>query len=332
MNIPRREFIRQAGAGVVVGALAPASLMADGQPQSGTPSTGSVMDLPARRLGRIGRQVPVLSFGTAPMGHALYSQEDFDEVIHAALDAGLIYMDTAPTYDVSQERLGRTVERRRGDIFLVTKTRAKTRDDALRDVERSLQQLRTDYADACLIHNLGDLAGDAALGSGGTLEGLIEARRRGWIRHIGCSGHMLPGRFIPVIETGEIDLIMVAMNFVDRNTYNFEEKVLPVARKHDCGIACMKVYGGVTGGWDGYSKRRPGRLAGDEHRQAAVDYALSIPGVSTCVIGMKTLGELRLAIEAVRNHQPLQGQRREDVLALGVKMAGEWKAHLGPAS
>jgi predicted aldo/keto reductase-like oxidoreductase len=124
----------------------------------------------------------------------------------------------------------------------------------------------------------------------------------------------------------------VTMNFVDRNIYGFEDKVLPAARKHDCAIVCMKVYGGVTGRWDGYRKLRPGRLVGDEHRQDAIDYALSIPDVATLVVGMKSLEEVRLTIQAVRNHQPLEGARREAVLAKGVELAREWGDRLGPVA
>ena len=151
------------------------------------------------------------------------------------------------------------------------------------------------------------------------------------IRFIGCTGHQSVDNFLPVINTGEIDVLMCAMNFVDRYTYNFEEKILPTARKHNCGIVCMKVYGGVTGSWDGYKKQRPGRLVSDEHRQHAFDYALSIPGVATCVVGLKTLDELRLAIRAVRRFQPLDGSRLETVVAKGARMAKEWGPHFGRA-
>jgi hypothetical protein len=96
----------------------------------------------------------------------------------------------------------------------------------------------------------------------------------------------------------------------------------------------MKVFGGVTGSWDGYKKRRPGRLTGDEHRRNAVDYALSIPGVATCVIGVKTLDELRLVIEAIRNYKPLEGDRRKQLLEQGLAMSKEkeWGPHFGPVA
>ncbi len=334
----RRDFLQKVGAGFVSGAMAASTLVAEADtpvPASGSASdksspVGTIRDLPKRRLGKIGIEVPPFSIGTAPMGHAFYEQEPFETVLNAALDAGVVYVDTARIYDVAEERLRPILAKRRKGIFLVTKAWARTRDDALRSLEKSLSALGVDYADLGHLHNVGQYERDEALGKGGLLDGLLEARKRGWIRHIGCTGHINPKKFIEVIETGEIEAVMTVMNFVDRNTYNFEETVLPTARKHGCAIIPMKVYGGVTGSWDGYKKKRPGRLAVDDKlRQYAVDYALSIPGVSTCVVGVKSLDELRLTIQAFRNHKPLEGPRRDEVLALGRRMALEWGPHFG---
>jgi aryl-alcohol dehydrogenase-like predicted oxidoreductase len=316
--------------GLVGGAVAP--VLAEGATTLPADRVGTIKDLPKRALGKVGIRVPPLSLGTAPMGHAFYRPEPFEEVLNAAIDAGVTYIDTARLYDVAEERLAPILAKRRKELFLVTKTWSKTRDDALRSLEKSLSLLGVDSVDLCHMHNVSQYTPREAIGKGGLLEGLQEARRRGWIRHIGCTGHMLPDKFVPVIETGEIEVLMVAMNFADRHVYNFEEKVLPAAHKHGCGIVCMKVFGGVTGGWNGYKKRQPGRLAGDEHRQDAIDYALSIPGVSTCVIGLKTLKELRLAIAAMRSHRPLEGKRREAVLAKGARLAEEWGERFGPVA
>lgn len=335
-QIRRREFLRQVGASVVAGAVAPTLLQAANQATSTQPAAktgvGSIRDLPTRRLGKLGIQMPVLSFGTAAMGHPLYEAAPFEEVVNAALEAGIRFFDTSPVYDVAQDRLGAMMGRIRKDIFLVSKTRMVGRDRALRDVENSLKHLKTDYLDLCHLHNVGEFTSEEMIGKGGSLEALLDLKRQGVVRHIGCTGHLRPARFIPIIETGEIEALMVAMNFVDRHTYNFEEQVLPLARKHNCAIIAMKVYGGVTGSWDGYRKLRPGRLVGDEHRQDAVDYALSIPGVSTLVMGFKSLDELRLTIQAVRSHKSLDGPRREAVLAKGARMAREWGDHFGPVA
>lgn len=343
-GLGRREFIRQLGAGVTGGVFAGRALAND--PASADVSAsrpggetgrrtgidvGTVRDLPTRKLGRVGIQVPPLSFGTAAMGHAFFQAEPFEEVMNAAIDAGIRYIDTARIYDVAEERLKPVLAKRRKEVFLVTKSWAKSKDDCLKTLEKSMTLMGVDQVDLCHIHNVGDYQTEEAIGKNGCLAGLQEARKRGLIRYIGCTGHLRPQRFIPVIETGEIDVLMCAMNFVDQHTYNFEEKVLPTARKHNCGIVCMKVYGGVTGSWDGYKKRRPGRLAAEEHRQHAMDYALSIPGVATCVVGLKTLEELRLAIQAVRNFKSIEGDYRKTILAKGAEMAKEWGPHFGEA-
>ncbi|NLX22686.1 MAG: aldo/keto reductase [Phycisphaerae bacterium] len=327
-DLGRRDFLRQVGAGVV-GGMVGAAYAKEATPSVATrPAIPSIADLPTRKLGRAGIQLPPLSFGSAAMGHAFYAQEPFEEVACAALDAGVRYFDTAVTYDVAEERLAPILAKRRKEIILAGKSRGSTRDDVLRDVEGSLKRMRVDYLDVGHLHNVGQYDLQAVLGKGGSLEGMLTAKERGLVRHVGCTGHLRPHQFIPVLETGHIEVIMVAMNFVDQFTYGFEEKVLPTARRFECGIICMKVYGGVTGGWDGYRKLRPGRLTADEHRQNAFDYALSIPGVATCVVGLKSLEELRLAIEAVRRYRPLEGARRESVFARGEQLAAEWGFHL----
>jgi hypothetical protein len=293
---------------------------------------GTIRDLPTRRLGRIDFDAPPLSFGTAPMGHAYYRAEPFEEVMNAAIDAGVRYLDTARIYDVAEDRLKPILAKRRREIFLVTKAWAKTRDDALRTLEKSMTAMGVDQVDLCHMHNVGQFTTEEAIGKGGLLEGLQEARKRGWTKHIGCTGHLMPDRFLPVLETGEIDVLMVALNFVDRHTYTFEQKVLPVARAKGIAIVPMKVFGGVHSVWEGYRKREDGRLATDEYRQDAIDYALGIEGVSTIVAGLKTLRELRQGITAVRNHKPLTGERRQRVMARGQELAKQWGPRFGPVA
>lgn len=330
--LERRRFLKGLGVSIVSG-VAGTPLLHGAEGASTLPSDRVTLeDLPKRKLGRIGIDVAPLSFGTAAMGHAFYEAEPFEQVINAAIDSGVRYIDVAPIYDVAETRLKPILAKRRKEIFLVTKAVKPTRDEVLRSLETSFTSMGVEEADLCHIHNAGLWPPEEVIGKGGALEGMLEARKRGWTRYIGCSGHMRVDRFAPLIETDEIDLVMLAMNFVDVHTYNFEERVLPVARKHNCAIVCMKVYGGVTGqAWGGYRERNPGRLAQDEAtRQAAVDYALSIPGVSTCVVGIKSLEELRLSIKAFRNHRPLDDPRRQALAARGAELARQWGPRFGP--
>ena len=331
-TIERRRFLQALGASIGGGAVAGSLLRGAERAHTQPTEVGTVEDLPKRKLARIGIDVAPLSLGTATMGHAFFEAEPFEQVVNAAIDAGVRYIDAALVYDVAEKRLQPILAKRRKEVFLVTKAMKSTRDEVLRSLETSFKNMGVDGADLCHIHNAGLWPSEEILGKGGALEGMLEARKRGWTRHIGCSGHLRVDRFVPLIETDEIDLVMLAMNFVDVHTYNFEERVLPVARKHNCAIICMKVYGGVSGDvWGGYRKLHPGRLTQDETvRQDAVDYALSIPGVSTCVVGLKSLDELRLSIKAFRNHRPLDNARRKALAARGAELARQWGPRFGP--
>src|SRR4030042_1929041 len=68
-------------------------------------------------------------------------------------------------------------------------------------------------------------------------------------------GPMLTRAFVRTLESGEFDLAMFVVNFVDRHTYNFEGKVIPVARKHNAGIVAMKVRGGSASGYERKDQR-----------------------------------------------------------------------------
>ncbi len=328
----RREFLRQMGAGILGGGvLASGRVHAEERSSGASIDVGTIKDLPTRKLGRIDFKAPLLSFGTAPMGHAYYKAEPFEEVMNAAIDAGITYLDTARVYDVAEDRLKPVLARRRREVFLVTKTWTRTRDETLKSLDKSMTAMGVDQVDLCHMHNVGQFTREEAIGKGGLLEGLIEARKRGLIKHIGCTGHLNTNNFAPVLETGEIEVLMCTLNFVDRFTYDFEQRVLPLAREKGVAIVPMKVFGGIHTVWEGYRKREDGRLATDEFRQDAIDYALGLPGVSTLVVGMKTVRELRENIAAVRNHKPLAGERKERVLARGKAMAKQWGDRFGPA-
>ena len=63
---------------------------------------------------------------------------------------------------------------------------------------------------------------------GGVFDWLVKQKQAGKFRFLGISGHNRPHKFVPLLETGEVDVLLTVVNFVDRYTYNFEEKVLPV--------------------------------------------------------------------------------------------------------
>lgn len=325
-RMSRRGFVRGASAaawGATVGSVSAAERPA---------ATGSG-DLPRRVLGKTGLKVTCMTLGTAPCGIAkTIAPEGVARVVNQALDQGINFVDTSPGYGNAEEGVGLGLGRRRKQIFLATKVRADTVGDAEKKLARSLATLKTDYVDVLYFHDLGDRDVERARDPDGVFTWLLKQKQAGKCRFVGISGHNLPGRFPVFLETGQVDVIMVTINFVDRHTYAFEEKVLPIARKHKVGIFAMKVFGGPdpkSGSW-GNPKAKP--YVGQERVELAIRYALSTPGVTAANLGVHNVEQVRQNVGIVRRFRPLSPEERKRLAKLGGELAGQWGDHFGPVS
>jgi aryl-alcohol dehydrogenase-like predicted oxidoreductase len=286
--------------------------------------------LPQRVLGKTGESVPILGLGTAPAGMGLPDEEAI-RLYHTAIDLGITYLDTAPGYKRAQVQLGSVMKERRDEVFLVTKTHTASAEKALDILSQSLKDLQTDHVDATFVHSMGSLDPEEVLSPEGALAGLREARRRGWTRFIGLTAHNAPARSARVLVEAEVDAGMFAMNFVDRHTYGFEEKVAPLAARQHAGLAAMKVFGGAPD--MKYETPTPSLL----HREGGVDhglalrYALDLPGVAVAVVGMYTEDELRENIAHARAFRPLTEAERKILDGAGRRIARRWQSHFGEA-
>jgi predicted aldo/keto reductase-like oxidoreductase len=165
---------------------------------------------------------------------------------------------------------------------------------------------------------------DLLMGPDGALEALRTAKKKGQIRHIGMTCHLRPKRALPVIQSGDIEVVMCAANFVDVHTYNFEGTVFAEAHKRGVGIVAMKILGGAEG--DG------AKLSAPEHYQTAVRYALGIPGLSVAIVGMKSVPELKKAVETVRAYKPFSEDEISSLRETGKQMAATWGELRGPVA
>jgi aryl-alcohol dehydrogenase-like predicted oxidoreductase len=148
-----------------------------------------------RSLGRTGVQVSPLCLGTMMFG--AWGNRDHDDsirIIHAALDAGINFIDTADVYarGESEEIVGKALADRRDDVVLATKVHGPMGDDPnqfgnsrrwiIREVEDSLRRLKTDWIDLYQIHRPEpDTDIDETLGA------LTDLVRQGKVRSIGSS-------------------------------------------------------------------------------------------------------------------------------------------------
>ena len=152
------------------------------------------------------------------------------------------------------------------------------------------------------------------------------------VRFLGITGHHKPGEFPQLLETGEVDVLLTLVNFVDRHTYGFEEKVLPVARKHDVGIVAMKVFGGASRKAGSYKNPKAPPELDLEHLELAVRYALSTPGVATANLGVHNVEQLRKNVAMVKSFKPLSADEETKVTELGKQLAEKWGPHFGPVA
>lgn len=286
---------------------------------------------PRRALGKTGVQVSLLGIGSAPMGDPEMPQREVDELIGRAVESGINYIDTAPIYNMAERRLGRALKGLREKVFLVSKVETTSKQDTIWLVQESLRKLETTYLDAVHIHNVGRTdrfpSLEVLLGPEGALAGLKELKKQGVVRHIGMSCHLRPRRALDVLQTGDIELVMCAANFVDVHTYNFEGTVFEAAASRGLGIVAMKVLGGAVG--SGASQR--GRLA-PEHYETAMRYAFGIPNLSVAIVGMRRLSDLTEALRAVQLYKPFQPEEITQHTETGRRLARQWGPLRGPVA
>lgn len=279
-----------------------------------------------RQLGKTGLEVGVLGIGTGPLGQKGVSQDEVNNVIAAAADYGVNYLDTAPIYNQAERRLGPALKGKRDRFVLVTKVEATSKQDATWQVKESLQKTRAEYFDLVHLHNVGRTdrfpSLDILLGEDGALAALEELKRQGLVKHVGMTCHLRPRRALPVMRSGRVEVVMAAVNCIDRHIYDFEGTVFSEAAERGMGIVAMKILGGTQG---------DGAILSDEpHYGRSVRYALGIPGLSVAIMGMKSLAELEKAVATVNAFEPLEGTELSEAMAEGKRRAAELGEHRGP--
>ena len=119
-----------------------------------------------RRLGRTELEVTAISLGALPMQRC--TMDEAGGVLETVLAAGINFIDTARAYTDSEEKIGRHLSPRRSEFYLASKSMARDKDAMAKDIDISLQAMKTDYIDLYQIHNIKtrkDL--DSVMGAGG---------------------------------------------------------------------------------------------------------------------------------------------------------------------
>jgi len=265
--------------------------------------------LPPRRLGRSGLLVASLGLGAmdtpeSPEGAA---------TLHAALDAGITFIDTARGYEGSEYLIGQVLRARAGPmpgLVLASKTFGHTADSSQRDVDRSLSMLGLSPIPLYQLHDVRTLeTWDEVMGDGGALEGLKIAQYRGLIQHIGLSSHT-----DEVIERailcGEFSSVMLEYSAFHART----APLIDLAREHDVGVIVMRPLGG-SGRTSVIRGRVAAGTAGRLTPANLLRFVLSYPGVSVAIPGARHPSRVHANVAVASADEPMDRDERRAIEA-----------------
>ncbi len=265
-------------------------------------------DLQMRRLGRTGLEVVAIGLGAMDTPHS----PEATATVHAAIDAGMNFIDTARDYAGSEYLLGQVIrERGRLDFHVATKTFARSADGAQRDVDRSLSVLGVEVIDLYQLHDIStpDAWERSIDEDSGALAGLRIAQLRGLVRHIGVSTHNLEVLRL-IIESDAFDTVMV-----DYSAFAPESAALiEAAHERDLGVIVMRPVGG-----SGRTSVMRGQIdrgeAGPLTPANLLRYVLSHPGASVAIPGARYPSRVRENIDTLADFMPMPVEEQRGIEA-----------------
>lgn len=241
-----------------------------------------------RVLGKTGLKISAFGFGGIPIQRI--DAEGTKALLHALLDKGVNYIDSARGYTVSEEYLGYGLEGIRENFVLATKSMARDKAGMAKDIETSLKNFRTDYIDLYQIHNPNAAQLQQVIGPDGALEALQEAKAAGKIGHIGITLHSLD-LFKQVLDYDWVETVMFPYNLVELQA---EECIANCAEKNIGFIDMKPLAGGAI-----------------EDAGLAMRFLAQNPNVSVVIPGMASVAELEENLAAFEDPAPISAAELE---------------------
>jgi aryl-alcohol dehydrogenase-like predicted oxidoreductase len=299
MNGSRRGFVATSVSGGLAGL---AVSTADAKPQE--------MQVDRRKLGKIGAKVSIYGLGlgsafTKPMEG---NPEGARKMLERALDFGINYWDTARDYQGSEELIGPVLEKRRSEVFMVSKSGAKTYDDLNRELEVTLKNLRTDHLDLYHMHNWQPKKGDTSpKAREGAFKAIVKAKEQGIIKAFGVTGHSGPDILMECIKAFDPDALLTTFPANRPDNGRYEDELLALAVERNMGVIAMKTVRHVRNS--------------DENPTELIRYGLSLPGVCTAIVGTGEVAHVEANAKLASNFKPFEEKQRKqfsDKVAMNI--------------
>ena len=241
-----------------------------------------------------------------------------------AIERGINYFDVAPSYckGEAEERLGPALKEFRKDVFLACKTHKRDKEEAAAELRQSLKKLKTDYFDLYQLHAMTtekDL--QKAMGPGGAMETLVEAREQGLVRYLGFSAHSAEVA-LALMDQFDFDTVLFPINWVCSLNANFGPQVVKKAKEKGMGCLALKAMARTPWAKDEkkeYPKCWYKPVTDPEETNLALRFTLSEP--ITAAIPPGDVRLFRQALDIADEFQPLTDAERDILkkLAEGLK-------------
>lgn len=298
IRIDRRNFLKTAGAAGLTAALVSNKGLADlNEPNAPVkPQDTKPLQLPRRKLGKTGVEVPVLALGT------MFDLVENQIILRRCVDLGVTYWDTSYAYAGGNSELGigKFLEKNpqvRKNLFIVSKASgAKSAKEVEDRLQESLKRMNTDYIDLYYgVHVLNDIS---------QLKDELKpwaegAKKRGLIHFFGFSTHSNMAKNLTAASNiGWVDAVLASYNF--RLTKDPEmQAAIEACRKAGVGLTAMKTLGLRIETEDDKKLAQHFLQKNFTEAQAKIKLVLEDERISAAAVGMKSIANLTENVAAV---------------------------------
>jgi predicted aldo/keto reductase-like oxidoreductase len=274
--------------------------------------TRSNSEMLYRELGSTREQVSAIGLGGWHLSLKHVDEDLAIRLVRTAIDRGITFMDNCWDYNngVSEVRMGKALrDGYRDKVFLMTKIDGRSKQEAAKQIDESLQRLQVDRVDLVQYHEVLRFEDPHRIfDQEGAHAAVLEAQKAGKLRYIGFTGHKDPYIHLHMLEVAEqhgfkFDTVQLPLNVMDAHYRSFARLVVPELVKHNIGILGMKsMANGIL--------LRSNTVTPIE----CLHYALNLP-TSVVITGMDSMETLDQAFEAVRTFQPMTEEQVQALLA-----------------
>ncbi|NND07639.1 MAG: aldo/keto reductase [Saprospiraceae bacterium] len=317
--VKRRNFIKQIAAGSLA-ALSVPRLLAAPLTTGKSDKLGDL--LPTRPMGKTGVELSIYCLGGYHVGRAK-NEKVSQAMIERGMELGCRYYETAWIYHdgYSEELFGKYLTPKyRDQIFLATKTNAKTAAGSKKQIEDSLRRMNCDQIDLLYMHAVRDPSDVDGRIAAGVLEVMLEAQQKGQVKYLGFTGHRMTSAQRRLMERvagkDPFVAVQIPVNPLDvAKPDSFTTALIPELHQRAYGVMGMKPLAGggfFTGneyGWETDDPIIPNYLTLED----VIWFNLSQP-ITSMVCGTESVEHLDRNIEAVNRFAKLSMDDQEKIV------------------